>query len=247
MINDKLKNPELAGVIHLSAVALAKGDELPLPETRRSRLPKRRGLIFSLKFLAILILIAGGVAVAMILDIQLRHLDKLYATVDSAKPAPVAIVLGASVKSDGEPSAALRDRLLVGISLYERGLVQDILITGDDGAFHIDEVKTMREFLLARGIPAERIREDRHGYRTYESCKRAHEIFGIEKAIVVTQRFHIGRALYLCNELGIDTNGVSSNLATYEKIVQFTIRDVGASLKAWWDINIHAPNPPVKY
>ena len=203
----------------------------------------RRGLLATLA----LIIIAGGVAVAMILDVQLRHVDKLYSSIDNAKQAPTAIVLGASVKSDGEPSAALRDRLLVGIALYERGLVQDILITGDDGAFHIDEIKTMREFLLSHSIPSEHIREDGHGYRTYESCKRAHEIFGIKQAIVVTQRFHIGRALYLCNELGIDTNGVSSDLATYEKIVQFTIRDAGASLKAWWDVNIKPPKPPVEY
>lgn len=218
-------------------------------EPESKNLPKpiprhfRRGLLATLA----LIIIAGGVAVAMILDVQLRHVDKLYNSIDNAKQTPTAIILGASVRQDGEPSAALRDRLLIGIALYERGLVQDILITGDDGAFHINEIKTMREFLLARGIPAEHIREDGHGYRTYESCKRAKEIFGIKKAIVVTQRFHIGRALYLCNELGIDTSGVSSDLATYEKIVQFTIRDVGASLKAWWDVNVMAPAPPVEY
>ncbi|MFH1839031.1 MAG: ElyC/SanA/YdcF family protein, partial [Patescibacteria group bacterium] len=200
----------------------------------------------ALVLLALLILV-GGIASAVLLDVQLKHVDKLFDSVEAAEEAPVAIVLGASVMRNGDPSPALRDRLLVGESLYEQGKVSSILITGDDGGFHIDEIKTMREFLLARGIPHEHIREDGHGYRTYESCKRAKEIFGIEKAIVVTQRFHIGRALYLCNELGIETNGVSSDLTSYDNILRFMFRDIGASLKAWWDVNVKAPEPPVEY
>lgn len=230
-------------------------DELLNPEIKTEDTGRRtqdagrpnHGLIFSLKFLAVVILIAGTAATAMILDVQFRYIGKLYRSPADIQTAPIAIVLGASVKLNGDPSPALRDRLSVGLSLYQQGLVQDLLITGDDGQYHINEIKTMREFLVSAGVPADHILEDGHGYRTYESCKRAVETFGIKKAIVVTQRFHIGRALYLCNQLGIDAAGVTSDLTNYERAVFFTLRDIAASVQAWWDVNIHSPNPPVEY
>lgn len=205
------------------------------------------GLIFGLKFLAVVILMAGATMTAMILDVQFRYIGKLYRSFEEIQIAPSAVILGASVKRNGDPSPALRDRMLVAQSLYERGLVENLLITGDDGQYHINEIKTMRDFLLAAGVPAEHILEDGHGYRTYESCKRALEVFGIKKAIIVTQRFHIGRALYLCNQLGIDASGATSDLTGYDRVVFFTLRDMAASVQAWWDVNILPPTPPVKY
>lgn len=183
----------------------------------------------------------------MIIDVQFRYLKNIRHTIDPAQPAPIAIVLGASVKSNGEPSDALRDRLLVGKDLYERGIVEKILISGDDGLYHANEIQIMRNFLEKYGVPLKDILEDGHGYRTYESCKRAVEIFNIRSAIVVTQRFHIGRALYICNRLGMNAIGAPSDLSSYQRIAFFTIRDLAASLEAWWDINVIAPNPPVEY
>lgn len=200
-----------------------------------------------IKIPAIGIMIAAGVVTGMVGDVQLRYINHVYNDAEEIRPAPVAIVLGASVNARGEPSDALSDRLLVGEALYTKGLVEKVLITGDDGAYHVDEIKAMRAFLEARGVPPENILEDGHGYRTYESCKRARQVFGIERAIVVTQRFHLGRALYLCNRLGIEAHGVGSDLNTYRRILYFVIRDIAASIEAWWDVNVRAPRPPVSY
>ena len=156
-------------------------------------------------------------------------------------------MLGASVKLDGTPSDALRDRIDIGIRLYKENKVDALLMTGDDGAFHADEVATMKRLAVEAGIPEKDIWVDEHGYRTYESCKRAIEVFGVKQGIIVTQKFHLPRALYLCSHLGMQAEGVSADLQTYERIVFFTLRDFASSLKAWWDINVLMPKSPVQY
>ncbi|MBU1034471.1 YdcF family protein [Patescibacteria group bacterium] len=200
-----------------------------------------------IKLNIVIFLSVAFLAILALTDVQLHYYKKIFKRGDGVKDAPVAIVLGASVKLNGEPSDALRDRLLVGQNLYERGVVKKILITGDDGKYHINEIKTMREFLDNLGVASEDIIEDGHGYRTYESCKRAIEVFNIRQAVVVTQRFHLGRALYLCNRLGMDATGVTADLTTYDRLIFFTLRDIAASFEAWWDINILPPKPPVEY
>lgn len=180
--------------------------------------------------------------------VQMRHLSQASIIAASAvTPAPVAMILGASVKRDGTPSDALRDRLEVGKRLYQDGRVSKLLVTGDDGKFHINEVSVMKRVLMEQGVPPADVLIDGHGYRTYESCARAARVFGIQRAIVVTQRFHLPRALYLCSHLGIEVQGVAADLQTYERIVFFTTRDLIAGLKAWWDISIIPPVPPVRY
>jgi vancomycin permeability regulator SanA len=200
-----------------------------------------------LKGSAAVFAVIAATIIAMVLDVQFRYSSKLADSVSGAQPAPIAIVLGASVQSSGEPSDALRDRLLVAIDLYNQNKVERILVSGDDGQFHIDEIRAMRKTLEDGGIPSDKILEDGHGYRTYESCKRAVQTFDIKSAIIVTQRFHIGRALYLCNKLGMNATGVSSDLTTYQRIIFFTARDLAASVEAWWDINVLPPKSPVNY
>lgn len=196
------------------------------------------------------IIIATGAAVvialgAMEFDVQLHYIKKLAPSAAVTPAAPVAMVLGASVNDDGTPSDALRDRLLIGQELYATGKVSRILLTGDDGEFRRDEIDVMKAFLISKGVPAWDILEDGRGFRTYESCKRASQVFHFNKVIVVTQRFHIGRALYLCNRLGVDAHGVSSDLQNYRRNPYFWARDLAASIKAWWDINVWPPRPPV--
>ncbi|MBP9709916.1 YdcF family protein [Patescibacteria group bacterium] len=188
----------------------------------------------------------GLTSVSIIQQIQ-RHYQPAIRSVSEVTPAPTAMVLGASVKLDGTPSDALRDRVMVGIQLYKEGKVSNLLMTGDDGGFHANEVATMKRLAIEAGVPEKDILVDGHGYRTYESCKRAVQTFNIRQAIVVTQRFHLARALYLCSHLGMDAQGVAADLQPYERIVFFTLRDFAASLKAWWDINIDPPPSPVAY
>lgn len=187
----------------------------------------------------------GLTGVSIIQQIQRRYRPAIH-SISEITPAPVAMVLGASVKLDGTPSDALRDRVMVGIQLYKEGKASKLLMTGDDGGFHANEVATMKRLAVEAGVPETDILVDGQGYRTYESCKRAVQVFNIHKGIIVTQRFHLARSLYLCSNLGMEAQGVAADLQPYERIVFFTARDFAASLKAWWDINIDAPPSPVQ-
>jgi vancomycin permeability regulator SanA len=181
----------------------------------------------------------------IIAHVQLSHIDDITEKTFAAPTAPVAIVLGASVKEDGTASDALVDRVATAVDLYHQGKVQRLLMTGDDGKFHTDEVAAMQRLAVEAGVPARDVQVDGHGYRTYESCKRAAEVFHIQQAILVTQRFHLGRALYLCENFQIHSHGVSADRQHYRRILYFWGRDLLSSAKAWWDINVWPPKPPV--
>jgi vancomycin permeability regulator SanA len=161
------------------------------------------------------------------------------------RPMEYAIVLGASVKQDGTPSDALEDRVMEGVDAYKDGKVQKLLMTGDDGAFHINEVETMARVAREAGVPADDIVVDGQGYRTYESCKRAAQEYEITEAVVVTQRFHLSRALFLCSAFGIDVQGLPADRRTYQRIGFFLGRDLLASFKAFWDVYVWPPESPV--
>ncbi len=181
---------------------------------------------------------------SVIFYVRTSNLDKIV-NVDNVPQAQAIIILGASLKPDGTPSDALKDRLIRGAELFQAGKAPTILITGDGGLNRTDEITAMRNFLLNLQIPDQSIIEDREGYRTYESCKRAKQEFNIDNAIIVTQQFHLVRALYICNALDVDSTGIASDLQTYEKINFFTLRDWLASFKAWIDVNIWEPKSPV--
>jgi vancomycin permeability regulator SanA len=181
---------------------------------------------------------------SIIFYVRTANLDKIV-SVNNTPQAQAIIILGASLKPDGSPSDALKDRLIRGAELYNLNKAPKIIITGDDGQNNSDEVSEMKKYLVSINIPELDIIRDDHGYRTYESCKRAKEEFQINNAIIVTQQFHLVRALYICNTLGVNSVGVASDLQTYEKIRFFTLRDWLASFKAWIDINIWEPKSPI--
>lgn len=197
---------------------------------------------------ALILLICSGLLTiaSIVTQIQQTYGSQIVSP-EAVDAAPVALVLGASVKKDGTPSDALSDRLKTAIRLYHAGKVSSLLVTGDDGKFHVDEVATMKRLAIEGGVPEASVLTDGHGYRTYESCKRAVQVFGVRQAIVVTQRFHLSRALFLCSHLGMEAQGVAADLQPYERIVFFTLRDFFSSVKAWWDVYIHPPRPPVEY
>lgn len=182
--------------------------------------------------------------IGIIIDVRLSYRHLIYKAAD-VPPEPVVIILGASLKPDGTPSDALIDRLQVGYDLYSEYKGKLILITGDDGRFKSNEVAVMRAMLERAGIPEANILVDGQGYRTFESCARAKKDFNITQAIIVTQNFHLPRALYLCNQLGVQSVGVSADLHSYRNIVWMTVRDWLASFKAWIDVNVWTPKPPV--
>lgn len=156
----------------------------------------------------------------------------------SVPAAPVALVLGAQVDAGGQPSAFLAARLEIARQLLEAGKVRAILVSGDHGRWAYDEPGAMQNWLVARGVPADRVAQDHAGFDTYDSCVRASKIFGVRQAIVVTQDFHLPRAVTLCREQGIDASGVGdSSVRVFEQMwLRGEVREYGASVKAAADV-----------
>ncbi len=186
-----------------------------------------------------------GICVGIIIDVQMHYIQNIHTVheISIIPKADVIMILGASVKSDGDPSDALKDRLLTGIELLHVQLAPILYLTGDDGGYHQDEISVMKQFVLHQGVTSTAIRIDGEGYRTYESCKHLKEQ-GMHSAIIVTQRFHIARAVYICNTLGLQASGVIADRQTYVRILYFWVRDLVASIKAWIDLYMYAPISP---
>ncbi len=190
------------------------------------------------------LIVAGGVgaALAMIilaasnLWVRTESSSHVYSAAD-VPAAPVALVLGAQVNPDGEPSAFLAARLDIARELYLSGKVKAILVSGDHAEWSYDEPGAMLVYLVARGVPADRIVMDHAGFDTYDSCARAGQIFGVRQAIVVTQSFHVPRAVALCRTLGIETTGVGDDTARLYKPLwaRGQTREWAAAVKAAWD------------
>lgn len=129
--------------------------------------------------------------------------------------ADCIVVLGCWVKDDGTPSDMLRDRLERAIALYEAGAAPKIIMSGDHGRVEYNEVGTMKQYAIDAGIPSEDIFMDHAGFSTYETVYRAKEIFGAEKVILVTQKYHLYRALYIAQALDVEAYGVGADYHTY--------------------------------
>lgn len=164
--------------------------------------------------------------------------DDRIMTVDEVPPQPVALVLGAEVYADGQPSRYLRARLDVAYQLFTAGKVKAILVSGDNSTRHYNETDGMRDYLIGKGIPAKKVVGDHAGFDTYDSCVRARQIFGVSRAIVVSQTYHLPRALATCRAIGIEAWGVGDEtVKTNEEMWTYgTLRELGANLKMVWDV-----------
>ncbi len=158
-----------------------------------------------------------GVATLLISNalVLLGTRDEITDRPAQAPQAQVAIVLGARVQPDGRMSAMLADRVSTGARLYLAGKVEKVLASGDHGTRGYDEVNAMRRGLLDAGVPDRDIFTDHAGFDTWSSMVRAQKVFGVESALVVTQGFHLPRAVWLGKRAGLDVHGVSSDLRGY--------------------------------
>jgi len=187
------------------------------------------------------LLIAGlaGVVTVAASQLWIRGGARGHVYAESDVPAkPVALVLGAQVNPDGNPSGFLIARLEEAKRLYDAGKVQAILVSGDHGEWRYDEPGHMQQWLLANGVPAAKVVADYAGFDTYDSCQRAVRVFGVTSAIVVTQSYHIQRAVTLCREAGMDAVGVGDDSARQWR-AQWTraaVREQGAYVKAMADV-----------
>lgn len=166
--------------------------------------------------------------------------------IDEVRHERVAIVFGARIYPDGRLSPMLRDRVETAVQLYQAGKVDKLLMSGDNRFDNYDEPGRMIEYALSRGIPAEDLQPDYAGRRTYDTCYRAGKIFGLGSAVLVTQEFHLPRALYTCEQLGIDVVGVAADLQDYSRrsLAWSEFREIPALLSAMIDVVRELP-PPV--
>ena len=163
--------------------------------------------------------------------IKNREKDKIF-TVDSVSGGyDCIIILGCGIKDDGRPSDMLYDRIITGDELYKKGIAPRILMSGDHGRTDYDEVGTMKKYAVDMGIPEDAVFCDHAGFSTYESMVRANKVFGIENAVVVTQSYHLYRALYDAKSFGIDAYGVSADVRRYLGQTNRNIREIIARNK----------------
>ncbi|KOR36522.1 hypothetical protein AM228_12205 [Planktothricoides sp. SR001] len=159
---------------------------------------------------------------------------------------PVAIVFGAGVWADGTPTPMLADRLTGAVALYQRGKVKKLLMSGDRRGSDYDEVTAMQSYAESLGVPRADIILDYAGFNTYETCRRAKEIFGITQAVFVTQNFHLPRAVYIGRAMGIQANGLGTrDWGWYgiDSISYHTLREIVATAKALWQVHLTRPRP----
>jgi len=153
-------------------------------------------------------------------------------------PKQAVLVLGARVWNNGDLSDIFKDRVKTAIGLYKQGKVKKILVSGDHGQSEYDEVSAAKDFILQQGVPGYDVFLDHAGFDTYDSVYRAKAVFQAESLIIVTQNFHLPRALYIAKDLGIEACGVSADLQEYVDIARLEFRERLARVKAFLDLSL---------
>jgi vancomycin permeability regulator SanA len=153
----------------------------------------------------------------------------------------VAVVFGASVYSNGDLSPILADRMDTALELYRSRKVDRILVSGDSRHRSYNEPKTMQDYLISHQVAPRDVIVDYAGRSTYETCLRAKEVFGLERAVLVSQGYHLPRALYIANQLGLDSVGMAGDLRLNQKIDYQSVREWAAEVKAYLNLHVIPP------
>lgn len=188
----------------------------------------KKMLKYLIIIIAIILIVVLGINLYVRLSTKKQILDK--ESYSKLSDVDCIIVLGAAIWGD-KPSPMLEDRLLEGINLYKNSVSDKILMSGDHGRQEYDEVNIMKEFAIQKGVPSENIFMDHAGFSTYESIYRAKEIFGAKRIVIVTQKYHLYRALYIANQLGLEAYGVGADPRQYVGATYREIREILARNK----------------
>ncbi len=184
------------------------------------------------------ILLWGFIAVSLLAIprwiLSTHYADRIHSP-EEARTMPTAIVFGAGLRRDGQPTMVLADRVSTAVSLYEQGKVKTLLMSGSSKASGYDEAAAMLELAEQLGVPQEDILIDSEGDRTYLTCARAKNIYGVDRALLVTQRYHLPRALILCDALSIESEGIAADLRPYSAQAIWSAREIGATFRALWE------------
>lgn len=189
-------------------------------------------LIFGI-FMAILTII---VVFLLGLQTEKQGLNYIYQDISKIPKAQTVMILGASVRPDKTMSDMLKDRANTAIEIYKANKAENILISGDGKEKNYNEVEVVKNYLLEQGIPKEKILLDYSGFDTYDSMYRARDIFGIKKIIISTQDFHLPRAIFIAQSLGLDAYGIVADKHKYKNMELNLGRELLATVKAYFDV-----------
>ncbi len=193
--------------------------------------------------------IGGVAALALVIllwttwTLLFRFRAGIYRDAGAVPERPVAVVFGAGYWPSGRLSDVLQDRLDAAIELYEAGRVHTLLFSGDNRVEEYNEPAKMMEYALLQGVPREDIVLDYAGRRTYDTCYRARDIFRVDEVVLVTNRYHLPRALLTCRTLGLEGVGYVADRQPYVKIGWYWLREVPALWLSWWDLHVAHPEP----
>ena len=196
-----------------------------------------------LKYIIIVIIIITIIVLSINFYVKSSTQKQIISERDYSKLSEIdcIIILGAGIR-EGKPSPMLEDRLLEGIKLYNNNVSSKIIMSGDHGRKEYDEVNIMKQYAIENGIPSENIFMDHAGFSTYESIYRAKEIFEAKKVVIVTQKYHLYRALYIANKLGLEAYGVGSDPRQYVGATYRELREILARNKDFIKC-IYKPEP----
>ena len=186
---------------------------------------RKKILMFIIIFIIVIILLIVGINIFVVFSTKNNIITEESAK--DLKGMDCILILGAGVWGD-KPSPMLEDRLVQGVSLYNNGVAPKIIVSGDHGTEEYDEVNIMKQFAIDKGVPSEDIFMDHAGFSSYDSIYRAKEIFGAKKILIVTQKYHLYRALYIADKLEIEAYGVGSDPRKYSGQALREIREIFA-------------------
>jgi vancomycin permeability regulator SanA len=194
----------------------------------RSSPKKKRFVASALIVLTLMALLPLGVSFFVMGSTQ----DRILSADEAASlGADAILVLGARVWDNGQPSGILKDRINTGVALYNAGASNRMLMSGDHGSVDYDEVNAMKDYAVDQGVPADAVFMDHAGFSTYESVYRARDIFLVKRVIIVSQQYHLYRALYIARALGLNAYGVSCDRREYNAFLLFSARETLARCK----------------
>lgn len=197
---------------------------------------KVMGIFISLIVIAILI-------ISITISTVSSYKKYIYNIEDIPSGNDAIIVLGAGVRGDGTPSDILSDRLETSLEVFEAGLGNTFILSGDHGREEYNEVRAMKEYIMNGNVDEKLIFMDHAGFSTYDTMYRAKKIFKVDKAVIVTNEYHLPRALYIARKLGIEAYGVKSDIREYQLMDSYKKRELLAKLKDFAYVNILKPEP----
>jgi SanA protein len=200
---------------------------------------KKKIIITTIIFISLLI----ALPFVFSLIVRARYQDDIYylESIDEMNPKRVAIVFGAGINNEGRPSPILSERVYGAYLLYKEGKVEKIIMSGDNSYLDYNEPDAMVKYAISLGVDKNDLQPDYAGRRTFDTCIRAKEIFGVESAILVTQDFHLPRAMFTCNSVGVNVTGLAPDSVNLVNEKYYRFRDIIALAMAYVDIHYRRP------